>query len=80
MSFYEQFEAEVRKYFDIPDTADVRIDDDATYWEGCPTCGGDYDFTVTVTYYDESLKTSKNPRGYNSHTYNGKMTEFLRTL
>ncbi len=77
-SWKTNYEQAVKEYFDIPSDAEIDIYDDCYYTEGCPTCGGDYEFTVSVQYNVEKTKT--NPYGYKSHTYNGKMTEFLADL
>lgn len=73
------YEQAVKEYFGIPLDAEITIDDDCTYYEGCPTCGGDYEFTVGVYYYVDDPKGYKGRRGI-SHTYKGKMTDFLADL
>lgn len=69
-----RFEDAVKAYFGIPADAEISIDEDCTYYEGCPTCGGDYEWEVNVWWYDKPTKK------YITKTYNGKMIDFINSL
>jgi hypothetical protein len=73
MGWKEDFDIAVKDYFGIPHDADIHIEDECYYQEGCPTCGGTYEFTVRVWYYGDTKK-------YHTFAYKGKMTDFIRSL
>lgn len=76
------FEQAVKQYFNIPFDAEITIEEECYYSEGCPTCGGDYEWTVRASWYTSEV----GPRGgkakprYQYKEYNGKLIDFIQSL
>lgn len=70
----EEFYRALGDYFGVPsDVTITKVDEDATYYEGCPTCGGDMEYSVYISGLDAEGK----PFG---KEYSGTLADFIQSL
>jgi hypothetical protein len=70
-TYLDRLKKDLVGYFKLPAGSVVTdIYEDCVYREGCPTCGGDYEFSVRV-YYKDDTGSSK------STVFNSSMADFL---
>lgn len=69
-----KFYRELGDYLGVPkDVKITNMSQSCSYLEGCPTCGGDYKFSVYVTgQCKDGTKYWK--------TFDGKLTDFIKSL
>jgi hypothetical protein len=70
----QEFYRAVGDYFGVPsDVTITSVDEYASPYVGCPTCGGGMDYEVTVT------GTYQNGRRY-SKDFDGRLIDFIESL
>jgi hypothetical protein len=78
----ERFHDAIKEYLGVPKDAEIFLTEECDYLEGCPTCGGTYEWQVTVSWYE----TGPGPRGgkvrkrYKNRTFDCTLIEFMQQL
>ena len=73
-TYMDRLKEDLAKYLGLPKEAKVvSIDESCYYREGCPTCGGDYEWTVTVRWIGKDGKAK-----HENHT--GSLADFLSDI
>lgn len=72
MSYKKQFFEDFAKFHGIKFTI-TSIEQECSYYEGCPTCGGDYEYTVWVAGIDEDGKRT-------GTSVDGTISDFINSL
>lgn len=70
----QEFYREFGNFLGVPsDVKILSVDETVYYQEGCPTCGGDYEFSVCV------LGTYNNGKRF-CKSYDGRLLDFMQHL
>lgn len=75
MSYKEELYADLKKYFGLPEDAEILdIDEDVTFFSGCDTCGHGEgkDFTIDFAYMSGGVRRYK--------SCEGRLADFLGSL
>lgn len=75
MSYKEALYADLRKYFGLPEDAEILgIEEDVTFFRGCDTCGHgeEKDFTIEFTFMSSGVRQYKSREG--------RLADFLTSL